>query len=368
LEPIEIVALGAGNANLAGMSSFARSPLTAILGWARMLSVGGLDDETLRTAIATIEQSARTQAALIEDLLDVSRVVSGKLSLQSEPVDVSRVIADVFHAMHVAAEAKRIRIDVAGLEERAVVQGDATRLQQIVWNLVSNAIKFSDEGARISVRLERRGARARIIVQDQGRGIAPSFLPFIFEPFRQADSTVTRLHGGLGLGLAIVRYLVEAHGGVVSADSAGIGEGATFTVDLPLARRSENAATDAQELADLRGMAILVVDDDQSSRQMLKAAFLHCGAEVETAESVAAAREAIARRKPDVVVTDIAMPAADGLALVRGIRAEDATRGIPVMALTAFRQHEDVQKEFDAFMHKPMDPMEIARRIAAMRS
>ncbi|HYC91199.1 MAG TPA: ATP-binding protein [Thermoanaerobaculia bacterium] len=353
---------------LATLSHELRTPLTAILGWARMLSVGGLDDETLRTAIATIEQSARTQAALIEDLLDVSRVVSGKLSLQSEPVDVSRVIADVLHAMHVAAEAKRIRVDVVGLEQRAVVQGDATRLQQIVWNLVSNAIKFSEEGARISVRLERRGARARIVVRDEGRGIAPSFLPFIFEPFRQADSTVTRLHGGLGLGLAIVRYLVEAHGGVVRAESAGIGEGATFTVDLPLVRRSASTATDADEVPDLTGTAILVVDDDESSRRMLKAAFLHCGADVEAADSAAAAREAIARRKPDVIVTDIAMPIDDGVALVRALRAEDATRGIPVIALTAFRQGEEVQKEFDAFLHKPIDPMDVARRIAAMQA
>ncbi len=353
---------------LATLSHELRTPLTAILGWARMLSVGGLDDETLRTAIATIEQSARTQAALIEDLLDVSRVVSGKLSLQSEPVDVSRVIADVLQAMHVAAKAKRIRVDAAGLEDRAIVHGDATRLQQIVWNLVANALKFSEEGARVTVRLERSGARARIIVRDQGRGIAPSFLPFIFEPFRQADSTSTRMHGGLGLGLAIVKYLVEAHGGVVSAESAGIGEGSTFTVELPLARRAASSGTEVDGLADLRGTAILVVDDDHSSRWMLKAAFGHCGAEVETADSVASAREALARRTPDVIVTDIAMPGADGLVLVRELRANAETRSIPVIALTAFRQHDDLQKEFDAFLHKPIDPMEIARRIAAMRA
>ena len=222
---------------LATLSHELRTPLTAILGWAKMMSAGGLDEETLRTAIATIEQSARMQASLVEDLLDVSRVVSGKLSLQNKPVDLRNVLHDVLQAMHVAADARGIRVESTGLDESMVVQGDSTRLQQIMWNLVTNAIKFSSEGSQIQVRLERDAGQARIVIRDDGQGIDPAFLPLIFEPFRQADSTATRSHGGLGLGLAIVKYLVEAHGGTVSAESAGLGLGSTFTVTLPLARR-----------------------------------------------------------------------------------------------------------------------------------
>jgi PAS domain S-box-containing protein len=205
---------------LATLSHELRTPLTAILGWARMLSVGGLDPETLRLAIATIEQSARTQASLVDDLLDVSRVVSGKLSLQSEPVDVANVVGDVLQAMKLAADAKQIRVEASGLDDRLVVTGDSTRLQQIVWNLISNALKFSDQGARVDVRLQHEGGSARIVVRDQGRGIAPAFLPFVFDPFRQADSSATRTIGGLGLGLAIVKYLAEAHGGTGSRPKA----------------------------------------------------------------------------------------------------------------------------------------------------
>jgi PAS domain S-box-containing protein len=353
---------------LATLSHELRTPLTSILGWAKMLSVGGLDDETLRTAIGTIQQSARTQALLVDDLLDVSRIVSGKLSLQSEPVDLRDVIADVMHAMQVAAAAKGIRLDAEGPAGRTVVRGDATRLQQIVWNLVSNAIKFSEDGTRVRLRLEDDGQQARIIVRDEGRGIAPSFLPFVFEPFRQADPVTSRTHGGLGLGLAIVKYLAEAHGGSISAESAGLGQGATFTVSLPIARRTARAAVpEVEEVPDLSGTRILVVDDDVNSRRMLKAAFSRCGAEVDIVESVEAASAAIARRAPHVVVTDIATPDEDGAALLRHIRANEETRGIPVFALTAFHDNGSLQNEFDALFRKPMDPMEIARRIAESR-
>jgi PAS domain S-box-containing protein len=352
---------------LATLSHELRTPLTSILGWAKMLSIGGLDEETMRTAISTIEQSARTQALLVDDLLDVSRVVSGKLSLQNEPVDLRNVIADVMHAMQVAADAKAIRLDAEGPGARTVVQGDATRLQQIVWNLVSNAIKFSDHGTRVRVRLERDGQHARIVVRDQGRGIAPSFLPFAFEPFRQADAGVTRAHGGLGLGLAIVKYLAEAHGGSVSAESAGIGHGATFTVTLPVARRTALTAARTEELPDLSGARVLVVDDDGNSRRMLKAGLSRCGAEVVTVESVEAARAAMTTRLPHFVITDLAMPDEDGLALLRHVRANEEWRAIPVFALTAFHHHEELQGEFDALFRKPMDPMEIARRVASVR-
>ena len=352
---------------LATLSHELRTPLTAILGWARMLSLGGLDEETLRTAVATIEQSARTQASLVDDLLDVSRVVSGKLSLESEPVELSGVIANVVRAMHVAAEANRITLDVSGLDARAVVLGDSTRLQQIVWNLVSNALKFSDEGSKVRLRLESAKGHARISVVDQGRGIAPSFLPYVFDPFRQADASPTRSHGGLGLGLAVVKYLVEAHGGIVTAASDGAGTGATFTVTLPLARRASAAKSERDELADLTGMTILVVDDDANSRNMLKVALGRCGAYVDLAESVVTARRLFAQRRPDAVITDLAMAGEDGLALVRELRAREATRSIPVLALTAFEQSADLQREFDVFMRKPMDPMEVAQRIMQVR-
>ena len=228
---------------LATLSHELRTPLTAIVGWARMLAVGGLDDPTQRTALATIEQNAHLQARLVDDLLDVSRVVSGKLSLVQEPVDLSGVIADVLQTMRLAADARSIRIEASGLDAGTVVEGDPTRLQQIVWNLVSNAIKFSGDGGPVSVRLERHASYARIVVRDEGRGIEESFLPFVFDAFRQADSTTTRAYGGLGLGLALVKYLVEAHGGAVAAASDGVGKGAVFTVTLPLARRVADRPT-----------------------------------------------------------------------------------------------------------------------------
>ena len=348
---------------LATLSHELRTPLTAVLGWARMLSLGGLDDETYRTAVTTIEQSARTQAALIDDLLDVSRVVSGKLSLQNEPVDVSSVVGDVLHAMQIAADARRIRVEASGLEERTVVQGDSTRLQQIVWNLMSNAIKFSEVGSTVNVRLERGQGRARVVVSDQGGGIAPTFLPFVFDPFRQADSSSTRVHGGLGLGLAIVKYLTEAHGGTVTAESPGLGRGATFTVTLPLAQRAAGADAEQQALADLRGVRVLVVDGDENVRRLLNAALHHCGADVELAESVATAREAIGRRDPHVILADVALPGEDGRVLVREIRAREQRPAIPIFALTRFREQE-LPQEFDGILQKPIDPMAIARTIA----
>lgn len=222
---------------LATLSHELRTPLTAILGWARMLTIGGLDAATVRTAVETIEHSARTQAALIDDLLDLSKVVTGKLSLRSEPVDVSGVINGAVKTLQLAADARSIHIEVSGAGRPAIVAGDSTRLQQIVWNLLSNALKFSDAGGTVSIALSRADGRARIVVTDKGRGIAPDFLPHVFEPFRQADGANTRAHGGLGLGLAIVKYLTELHGGIVTASSNGEGHGATFTVTLPLVLR-----------------------------------------------------------------------------------------------------------------------------------
>ena len=347
---------------LATLSHELRTPLTSIIGWARMLSMGGLDPETLRTAVTTIEQSARMQAALVDDLLDVSRIVTGKLSLEAQPVDLSTVVRDGVSGMRVAADSKGIRLGVNGLDERTVVNGDATRLQQIVWNLVTNAVKFSDSDSEVEVRIERDETSARLVVRDHGHGIAPSFLPHVFEPFRQADRSMTRSQGGLGLGLAIVKYLVEAHGGSVSADSAGLGLGATFTVTLPLARRTVDAAEEAGPLADLAGQTVLLVDDDVAGMTMLKTALERCGATVHVVQSVAAARRSLSERLPQIVVTDLVMPGEDGLALLRHVRETIAPR-IPVLALTAMRNFDPAQGEFDAFLRKPADPLEIARAI-----
>ncbi|PYQ31313.1 MAG: hypothetical protein DMF56_05290 [Acidobacteria bacterium] len=227
---------------LATLSHELRTPLTAILGWARMLRLGGLDDDTKQVAYDTIERSARAQATLIDDLLDLSRIVTGKLTLQSELVDLSMIIDNAVQTQLLAADAKAIGIHVNVPSQRMIVNGDPTRLQQIVWNLVSNAIKFSETGTSVTVELDRDAGHARITVRDEGKGIAPEFLPHVFEAFRQAEATSTRKHGGLGLGLAIVKYIAELHGGSVSANSAGPAQGATFTVLLPLAAATATRA------------------------------------------------------------------------------------------------------------------------------
>jgi PAS domain S-box-containing protein len=349
---------------LATLSHELRTPLTAILGWARMLTLGGLDDETRRVAYETIERSARTQATLIDDLLDLSRVVTGKLTLQNELVDLSSIIDNAVQTQRLAADAKGIGIDVKAAGERAVVNGDPTRLQQIVWNLVSNAIKFSNAGGSVSVELERDAEYARIIVRDSGRGIPLDFLPHVFEPFRQADGASTRKHGGLGLGLAIVKYITELHGGSVRASSRGEGRGATFMVTLPLALRRA-AASDVlhhDEIVDLRGTTVLLVDDDASTRDLVMAMLRRCGAEVCAAESVAAARSLLGVSLPHVVVTDIAMPELDGFDLLNYVHS--LAPKIPVVALTASAQNAADQARFSAWVRKPIDPFEFARVIA----
>ncbi|HEX2120042.1 MAG TPA: ATP-binding protein, partial [Thermoanaerobaculia bacterium] len=303
---------------LATLSHELRTPLTAILGWARMLSLGGLDPETTRTAYDTIERSARAQATLIDDLLDLSKVVTGKLTLRRELVDLSTAIENAVQAQRLAAEGKGIQLDISGTDERAVVTGDPTRLQQIIWNLLSNAIKFSDAGSRVSLALERADDVVRLIVRDTGRGISNEFLPHVFEAFRQEDGANTRKHGGLGLGLAIVKYLTELHGGTVQASSGGEGHGSTFVVTLPLALRRSLPAEPAENLeqVDLSGVSILLVDDDRDTRELVTAILRRYGAEVEAADSVRSACEALHRKRPHVVVTDISMPERDGVELL----------------------------------------------------
>ena len=353
---------------LATLSHELRTPLTAVLGWARLLLLGNLDPGTSQVALETIERSARTQASLIDDLLDLSRVVTGKLTLERDLVDLRGIVDNAVQTQKLAAEAKSIRLEVNVPEDAPVVMGDGTRLQQIIWNLVGNAIKFSDANGTVQVSLERTGGAALLRVRDDGRGIKPEFLPHVFEPFRQAESTTTRSFGGLGLGLAIVKYLVELHGGVVTARSEGDGCGATFEVILPMAARAATEKEAAKpEAADLSGMSVLLVDDDADTRELVRAILTRCGADVHAAESVDAACVQLSIRCPDVLVTDIAMPRRDGYALLDHVRAHETMRSIPVVALTAFAQRVD-QDGFHAYVQKPVDPLQFARVIAGLRA
>jgi PAS domain S-box-containing protein len=346
---------------LTTLSHELRTPLTAILGWSRMLTLGGLDADTTRTACGTIERAAKTQAALIDDLLDLSKVVSGKLALHNEPVELTSVIENALETVRLAADTKGIRVDVAPMTDRAVVTGDPTRMQQIIWNLLSNAIKFSDAGGRVLVALERRNDKARVIIRDEGRGIAPAFLPHVFDAFRQADGAVTREHGGLGLGLAIVKYLAELHGGSVTATSAGEGHGSTFIVTLPLAmqRTAKAEPALADDVADITGIAVLVIDDDSDTRELVAAMLRRAGGTVVAAESVAHALSALGVITPDVIVSDLTSD--DGAALLRTLAADQRQCRIPVIALT---ERAEDEAGFSAAVRKPIDPLLFVRAVA----
>jgi nitrogen-specific signal transduction histidine kinase/CheY-like chemotaxis protein len=346
---------------LATLSHELRTPLTAILGWSRMLTLGGLDAETMRTACGTIERAARTQAALIDDLLDLSKVVTGKLALRNEPVELTGVIESAVETVRLAADTKGIRLDVAPMTDHAVITGDPTRLQQIVWNLLSNAIKFSDSGGGVLVALERRNDTARIIIRDEGRGIAPAFLPHVFDPFRQADGAITREHGGLGLGLAIVKYLAELHGGSVSATSAGEGHGSTFVVTLPLAmqRTVKNESVPVDDVTDISGIAVLVIDNDSDTRELVATMLRRAGGTVVAAESVANALSALGVITPDVIVSDLT--ADDGAQLQRMLQSDQRRSKIPVIAVS-----DDAERQagFSASVRKPIDPLLFVRAVA----
>jgi len=361
---------------LATLSHELRTPLTAILGWARMLRMGSIDAETHDVALETIERSARMQAALIDDILDLSKVITGKIALQNELVDLSGAVNNAINTVRLAATAKRIRVDFAHPPQPAFVTGDPTRLQQIVWNLLSNAIKFSNPGGTVHVELKLTHAVARVVVRDDGLGIRADFLPHVFEAFRQAEASTTRAYGGLGLGLAIVKYFTELHGGTISAESAGDGKGATFTVTLPLAPHKAGAG-EADDVpiaapADLHGTSILVVDDDGDTRIVITAALRNCGAEVRAASSVAQACRLIDQKPPDVVVTDIAMPHEDGFKLIDYLRSRRAAIGdIPAIALTALGLPQDderiIRAGFTAYARKPVEPLQFATVVAKFK-
>jgi signal transduction histidine kinase/ActR/RegA family two-component response regulator len=372
---------------LATVSHELRTPLNAIIGWSHLLRNNNLDETKAARAIETIERNARAQAQLVEDILDVSRVITGKLRLNMEPVDAFAVINAAIDSAQLAADSKEIQLAVILDPSARRVSGDAIRLQQIVWNLLSNAIKFTPSGGRVEIRLERVETEAQIRVSDTGQGISQEFLPFIFDRFRQADGTSTRRHGGLGLGLAIVRHLVELHGGTVRADSPGEGLGSTFSVRLPLApaaeraqaRRSETGSWWPDEQAASRRSAplltldevqVLLVDDDLDTLQMLTMMLTAHGAKVKAVPSVAEALETMQWHRPDVLVSDLAMPYEDGYSLISKVRAMEAAGGkaIPTVALTAYVRVEDraraLSAGFNMFVPKPVEPQELIAVIA----
>ncbi len=356
---------------LGTLSHELRSPLSAIRTWAHLLRRGRLDETKTARALATIEESAKAQAQLIEDLLDVSRIIAGKLRVDPRPVELTDAIYAALETVRLAADAKEIEVDAALEPLTGMVCGDPGRLQQVVWNLLSNAIKFTPRGGRVSVRLERAGAEAVIRVTDSGQGIRPDFLPYLFERFRQADSSSTRAHGGLGLGLAIVRHIVELHGGRVEAASAGEGRGSTFTVRLPLMAEWAPVAIDEASNVplpapfQLRDVHLLVVDDERPSLEALAAVLEESGARVTLAQSTAEALAAFVRTPPALVVGDIAMPGEDGYTLIGKIRALEAPTGrrTPALALTAYAGVEDRQRAlaagFDVHLPKPVEPAQL---------
>jgi PAS domain S-box-containing protein len=367
-----------------------RTPLNSILGWTRILSTHTLDEADAEQALETIDRNAKLQARLIDDMLDVSRIISGKLRLDAQPVDLTSVINSAVETLRPAAEAKHIRMYVTLDFGTGSVLGDPVRLQQVVWNLVSNAVKFVPRDGSVRVSLQRVGSQLEIRVSDSGPGIEEEFLPYVFERFRQADSTSKKNFAGLGLGLSIVRHLVELHGGTVEAANGTDGEGAVFTVKLPVmavSRSMEQLVERAQEVhaafdgqfafdspPDLKGIKILAVDDEPDARALLSAVFEQCGAEVKTSSSAAEALVAIEEFNPDVLVSDIGMPGEDGYTLIKQVRESEQGSGkrLPAVALTAFARTEDrfqaLQAGYNMHVPKPVEPAELALVISRLVS
>ncbi|OUL35507.1 PAS domain S-box protein [Nostoc sp. 106C] len=357
---------------LAVLSHELRSPLNPILGWSNLLQTQNLDDQTSAYALKTIERNARLQAELIEDLLDISRILQGKLSLNSSPVDLVSVITAAMETVRLSAEAKSIAIHTMRDPEVGQVLGDSSRLQQIVWNLLSNAVKFTPEGGRVDIRLEQIGTQAQITISDTGKGISSDFLPYVFDYFRQENSTSTRKFGGLGLGLAIVRHLVELHGGTVQAQSQGEGQGATFIVKLPLMQQRSpvnNDTTEPQPALDLNGVQILLVDDDTDTRDFLSFFLEEYGANVTATASAAEALAALTQSQPDILLSDIGMPEVDGWMLINQVRMLSPEQGgqIPAIAITAYAGQINAQQAlsagFNKHLAKPVEPTELLEMI-----
>ncbi|HEX5965953.1 MAG TPA: CHASE domain-containing protein [Pyrinomonadaceae bacterium] len=367
---------------LATVSHELRTPLTAILGWSRLLEDGSVDDEVSKQAIETICRNARAQAQIVDDILDVSRIITGNLYLDLHPLQLAPVVKNAINVVRPTADAKGIKIDARIDATTAMVSGDANRLQQVIWNLLSNAVKFTNNGGRVTVRLSQVGSTLEIKVSDTGQGISREFMPYVFDRFRQADSTTTRHHGGLGLGLAIARHLMEIHGGTITAQSEGEGRGATFTIKLPIIEapvkpvapfadsreHRKTVAAVAPQL--LSGVNVLLVDDDSDTLKLMTTALTRRQATVTAVSSAGEAIKAIRQRRPDVLVSDIAMPDEDGYGLIEKVRLLEAADGesIPAVAITAYAKEEDRQKAlssgFQIYLAKPVELTELISVVA----
>ena len=380
---------------LATVSHELRTPLNAISGWIQILLKKDVDPKFLAHALEVVDRNVKMQTKIIEDILDVSRIITGKLSLTVTKVNLAPVVEAALDSMLLAAEAKGIRLEWALDADAGPVSGDPGRLQQVVWNLVSNAIKFTPRGGVVNVRLARVESQAEITVSDTGKGISSEFLPYVFERFLQADSTSTRQHSGLGLGLAIVRHLVEMHGGTVSAASEGEGRGATFTLRLPLMAvratgdlppQSNDQASangiepvftsrrDADDDLKLRGLRVLIVDDEADARELLEVILLQFGAEIKVATSARQALEMLEDWKPDAIVSDVGMPDEDGYSLIQQVRALEPERGglTPAIALTGYGRPEDrlqlLAAGYQVHLSKPVELMQLVNSIANLTS
>jgi PAS domain S-box-containing protein len=370
---------------LATLSHELRTPLTSILGWSSMLCQGTLDESAVRNALEAINRNARAQAQIIDDLLDVSRIITGQLRLDVQPIELTSVIGAAVESIRPAAEAKDIRLVVELEPEVGHVLGDPMRLQQTIWNLLVNAIKFTPAGGEVRVALGRSDFIVRLSVTDTGCGIDPAFIPFVFDRFRQADGTATRRHGGLGLGLALVRHLVELHGGTVRVESEGVGRGAKFILELPSAERKEIAGAEranqtvgnrknasAMRSPGLGGLRVLLVEDDGDSRALLNIALEAYGAVVDTASSASEALAMIKEARPDVLVSDIGMPDVDGYELIRQVRKLPPENGglMPALALTGYAGEKDRERAilagFQEHVSKPVEPHELAAIVAKL--
>src|SRR5271165_3435843 len=367
---------------LATLSHELRTPLNAVLGWANVLLLRKLQDEELKQGLATIERNARVQAQIIDDLLDMSRIISGKIRLDVQWIDLSAILNESIQTLRATAEVKGVNLQAAINPLTGPICGDPNRLRQVFWNLLSNAIKFTPMNGKVQVLLELVDSQVEMTVIDTGEGIAPEFLPYVFERFQQGDASTTRRHGGLGLGLAIVKELVELHGGNVRVESGGIGQGTTFTVRLPLIavfsgpdeeRHTGVTLRENQPLPEvsLANVHVLVVDDELDARSLVKRLLEMAGATVSMAASGSEAMECILARRPDVLVCDIGMPGEDGYSLIRRLRVleESQESALPAVALSAYARSEDrtkaIRSGFQNHLAKPVEPAEL---VAVIRS